>query len=126
MLLLGLFLANDLLGAALPQRVSHRVRADPTVAVLAEQVREQLFRETGGLAGLLKGREEAPAFHPLHLKVRERLRDKIRYCVLKATAMRGEDWELLPLPKLLFPLYSVIRPIRLARKYGLRISKRLL
>jgi len=126
MLLLGLFLASDLLGAALPESVSQRVRADPTVKALAERTREQLFRETDRSANLfLEGREGAPAFHTLHLKVRERLRDKIRYGLRKATTLTGEDWELLTLPKVLFPFYYVLRTVRLTGKYGRRILKRL-
>lgn len=125
MLLLGLFLASDLLGAALPEEVSERVRADPTVGTLAGRIREQLFRETDRSTESLEGQEGAPAFHALHLEVRERLRDKIRYCVHKAVTLRGEDLVMLPLPRFLFPVYYVLRPIRLARKFGPRILKRL-
>lgn len=127
MLLLGLFLASDLLGATLPERVSQRVRADLTVKALAERTCEQMFQQTDRSAELfLEGDEGAPAFHILHLKVRERLWDKICYCARKATTLRGEDLELLQLPKILFPLYYVLRMVRLTGKYGPRILKRLL
>jgi hypothetical protein len=126
MLFLGLLLASDLLGVALPEVVSRRVLADPTVKVLARQVCEQLFRETEHKAEFLEGHEGPPALHALHLKVRERLSDQIRYCVRKTTTLSGEDWELLPLPKLLFPFYRVLRLIRLAAKYGRRILGRFL
>jgi hypothetical protein len=122
MLLLGLFLANDLLGASLPDEVLQRVRADSTVRTLAGQIRERLFREADGSAQLF----EQAYFHPLHLKMKERLPDKIRYCIRAATAQTAEDWELLPLPNTLFPFYYVLRPIRLIGKYVLRIPKRLL
>jgi hypothetical protein len=120
--LLGLFLANNLLGAALPKELSQRVQSDPVVKVLAGRIHEQLFREASGLAGLFK----RAYFHPLHLKMRERWPDKIRYCVRAATTQTVEDWELLPLPTFLFPLYYVLRPIRLTRKYVSRTLKRLL
>jgi hypothetical protein len=122
MLLLGLFLANDLLGATLPDEVLQRVRADSTVRTLAGQIRERLFREADGSAQLF----EQAYFHPLHLKMKERLPDKIRYCIRAATAQTAEEWELLPLPNNLFPFYYVLRPIRLIGKYVLRIPKRLL
>jgi Uncharacterised nucleotidyltransferase len=121
MLLLGLFLAKDLLGAALPDRVLQRVHADPTVKALAGRIYERLFREANGLDGLF----ERAYFHPLHLKMQERLPDKIRYCARAATTQTVEDWELLSLPSFLFPAYYVLRPIRLAGKYGLRMLERL-
>ncbi len=112
MLLLGLFLASNLLGAALPEEILHRIRADPTVEALAKRIREQLFRK----ARLFEG----AYFRPLHLKMKESLADKIRYCVRVVTTQTVEDWELLTLPKYLFPFYYVLRPIRLAGKYGLK------
>ncbi len=60
MLLLGLFLANDLLGAALPDGVLGRIHADPAVKALAGRITEQLFREEDGPPGLL----EESYFHP--------------------------------------------------------------
>jgi hypothetical protein len=122
MVLLGLFLASQLLGAALPKEVSRRVQADPAVKKLARQVTEQLFGEPNGLAGLFGG----AYFHPLHLKMKERLPDKIRYCGRAATTQTVEDWELLSLPSFLFPLYYVLRPLRLAGKYVRRLLERLL
>lgn len=126
MLFLGLFLASDLLGVVLPEKMSQKIQADPTVKALAERTREQLFQETARPIGLLKGYEGAPAFHSLHLEVRERLVDRIRYCFHKAITPKEEDWDLLSLPKFLFPFYYVLRPIRLTGKYGPRILKRLL
>jgi hypothetical protein len=128
MLLLGLYLANDLLGATLPERVAQRVRADSTVKVLAGRIREELFLETDRAARnrpvrSLEGYEGAPAFHPLHLSVKGSLREKIRYFVLKSTRLTAEDWSLWPLPRFLFPFYYVLRLMRLTRKYGSRILK---
>jgi hypothetical protein len=121
MLLLGLYLASELLGATLPEEVWRRVHTDPTVKALAGQVHERLFREANGSLGAF---EELPLY-PFHLRARERLRDKLRYCIYRATAITLEDLMLLPLPGYLYPLYYIIRPIRLAGKYGKRFSKRL-
>jgi hypothetical protein len=124
MLLFGLSLANDLLGVALPEKISYMIRADPTLKTLVEQTSKQLFHETHCPTGFLEGYGGAPAFHTVHLAMRESLRDKIRYFTRKVTILTGEDWVLLPLPKFLFPLYWVLRAIRLTRKYGPRIFKR--
>jgi hypothetical protein len=127
MLLLGLYLASDLLGVALPERVAQRVQADSTAKALAEWTSEQHFRETSTRpAELLEGYKGAPAFHTLHLRVKESLREKIRYVIRKATILTGEDWSLRRLPRVLFPLYYVLRLVRLTKKYGPRLSKRIL
>jgi Uncharacterised nucleotidyltransferase len=122
MVLLGLVLANNLLGADVPDEVFRRVNADPTVKALAKQICEQLFRDANSLEGLFEG----AYFRPLHLKMRERLPEKIRYFVRAVAIPTEEDWKLLPLPGFLFPLYHVLRPIRLAGKYGPRMLRRLL
>ena len=112
MFFLGLFLASNLLGATLPEEVMQRVEADPAVKRLAAQVRERLFRETHSLPGIFKR-------NIFLLKARERIGDRIRYCVHKAVTPNPADWSFLPLPASLFPLYYLLRPIRLARNYGL-------
>ena len=48
------------------------------------------------------------------LRSRERLRDRVR---LLATPNEG-DWERFPLPAPLYPLYYLLRPLRLLAKYG--------
>jgi hypothetical protein len=126
MLLLGLCLASNLLGVALPEGVAQRVRADSTVKALAERTSKQLFGETDRPAGLLEGYKGAPAFHALHLTVKESVREKIRYFIRKATILTGEDWRLQRLPRVLFPLYYLLRLVRLTKKYGPRLLKRIL
>lgn len=121
-LLLGLLLANELLGANLPDWLSQRAHGDPRVGALAERICRRLFRGASGLAGLFEG---DAYFHPLHLKVKESPGDKLRYC-LRATIPNVEDWKLLALPDFLFPLYYLLRPVRLGRKYGSRLLRRLL
>ena len=117
--LLGLFLAHELLGAHLPETMVRGAREDATIRELARQVRERLFRESNGAQEVI---EEEAHFQPFHLRAMERLPDRVRYCVSQATMPVFRDWELLPLPVPLFPLYRVLRPVRLAAKYGQRVS----
>jgi len=122
MLFLGLFLASDLLGAALPEEVLQTVRADRVVRSLAAHVREQLFR--GGVAPI--GVFERVLFH---LKTKNRLSDRICYCLRFARHVMTptvSEWQRLPLPDSLFPIYYLLRPMRLVAKRGLRLWKRLL
>lgn len=120
MLFLGLSLAHDLLGARLPERVLDAVRSDPMIETLAAQVSEMLFREPDGSRGLLDG----STFHPFHYKMRERRRDRLGYVLRMATEPNVSDWMERPLPEKLFPLYYVLRQLRLAEKYGRRLLNR--
>ncbi len=110
MLLLGLRLAVDLLGAPLPERLQRNVAANPVVAALAEQVRERLFRHT---PGALPDPWELRAFH---LRVRERWRDRARYVWYVVTTPNAADWRIVRLPPSLSVLYYALRPLRLALK----------
>lgn len=120
-LLLGLFLASDLLGASLPEEVSERLRADPSTKALARQVSERLFWESEDPR---RAFDEEAHFQPLHLRMMERWRDRVGYCLRQATAPILKDWALRPLPASLFPIYRILRPIRLAGKYGQRFLNR--
>ncbi len=121
MLLLGLFLANDLFETELADEVFHEVQADAMVKVLAGEVREQLFSEAPRPWGILEG----SAFQHFQFRMIEQPRDKLRYCVHRVTAPTLLDWKALPLPAALFPFYRLLRPILLTGRFGRRLVKRL-
>ena len=111
MLFLGLELAAQLLDTSLAPEVLARVRADGTVKALAVGI-EQRLMATGprlkGAAGSLQYRRKiVPG--PLA---------GMRYALRLATAPAEEDWMTLKLPPALTPLYFVLRPLRLLRKYS--------
>lgn len=120
MLLLGLFLAENLLGTALPNEVQRRVAADPVVRSLAEEATLYLFRDmdaivTGFLNGYPgNGRPGYSARSIFHIKAMDRLRDRVQYCVRFATTSLEEDYDAVSLPDALFPLYRVVRLMRLS------------
>lgn len=120
-LLLGLLLANDLLGATLPEGIAQRLQTDPSVTRLGAQVRAQLFREADGSPKVF-------ATLLFRLRGRERLCDKLRDCVHRPTTLTAGHWALLRLPDALFPLYYLPRPIRLfvGRPIRLHLLRRLL
>jgi Uncharacterised nucleotidyltransferase len=127
MLLLGLFLANDLLAARLPETILQMVRADLKVEALARQVQGWLFEEVDSPPGILaRGQIDGSRFHPFRIRMRERWRDKVRYCAYTALVPSVEDWQYLPLPKPLYPLYYVVRPFRLVGSYGPRLLEHML
>jgi len=121
-LLLGLFLAHDLLGAPLPDHILGRVKADSKVQKNAMVLYKNLFPKNGeppknGIN---------PKFSLFHLQVRERLSEKIRYALHLATNPTKEDWRLLSLPAFLSALHYVYRPLRLATGLGEVLWKRYL
>ena len=63
---------------------------------------------------------------PFHLRMTERWQDGVRHCIRLATTTTAGDWALLSLPKCLFPLYYMIRPVWLIGKYGRRLLRRFL
>jgi hypothetical protein len=113
-LLLGLFLAHDLIGAPLPDHILGRVKADPKVQKLAMVLYKNLFLKDGGSPK----NEINSKFSFFHLQVRERFSEKIRYALHLATNPTKEDWRLLSLPAFLSALHYVYRPLRLATGLG--------
>jgi len=110
-LFLGLFLAHDLLQTILPEEIWEKIRGDPSVQSLANQVREILFGDKNAPIGTL----ERSLFY---LKMMERFQDRIGYCLRMAFHPTVVDWEIFPLPRPLFFFYHLIHPLRVAGKYG--------
>jgi hypothetical protein len=108
---LGLLLAHDLLGAPVPEEFVRRARAVPAVRALAARVGRQMFRDEGDRAG---GLDNAL----FQLRARERLRDGLRYALSLALTPTVADWERRRAPASLPFLYHLLRPVRLAAKYG--------
>lgn len=108
---LGLALAADLLGAPLPEEISYRVRCDIEARVLAGEITRRLL-----------SRDRVPFDSRGRLRFRRRMVDGQlegwRYSIRLAMVPAEEDWEVVRLPGALTPLYLVLRPLRLLRKYG--------
>ncbi|MEO8132464.1 MAG: nucleotidyltransferase family protein [Betaproteobacteria bacterium] len=114
MLLLGLFLAHDLVYARLPEELLQRIQNDSRMNALARRVSERLFDSE---LAPLRLRDEKPVFY---WDVSERPRDKWRLIwkyfpvYLKRMFVPGErDYEFMRLPKFLASGYYVVRQVRL-------------
>jgi hypothetical protein len=116
MLWLGLLLAHDLLAAPLPADVASTIRAEGVVRSLAPQARQRLFAA---------GDRHPTEFESVvyHLRARERWRDRLRYAVLLAVLLTPGDWDAVRLPDGLFPLYYLLRPLRLLKVYLPRLAR---
>ena len=113
-LFLGLRLANELLGVALPEDVSHRVHSDTVIDQVAARVSRRLFSERPDVVNKVER-------HALRLRLMESRRNKVSstlYVLSKGLRPNERDWAFLSLPKPLSFFYYILRPIRLVQEYG--------
>ncbi len=111
MVRIGLALAAKFLGAPLPDEVAARVQGDSVaVAVASDVASRHLGRES-------PERDAAARFHFRRRMVQGTL-SGWRYSMWLATQPADEDGAMMQLPRPLAPLYAVLRPLRLWRKYG--------
>ncbi len=123
MFLLGLTLAHDLLDMAVPAPLE-AVMHQPIIQDLAQEFKRRIFCDSKTtVASTERG---FWLFHnPLHLKMRNRWRDRLPQYWLTfkffITPDR-EDREFLGLPNYLGLLYYLVRPLRIGLKWG-RVRK---
>lgn len=111
MLLLGLFLARQLLNAPLPDEVLKLTQKDPMIKSLALEVCQLIFSSE-------KVEEQIIKESVFHLKAKEKVRDKVSYCFRRVMTPMYDDWVAWPLPPSLRFLYYPFRVFRLLSKYG--------
>lgn len=109
MLFLGLYLANVLLTAPLPEHVKRKLEADRLIASLARQVSKRLFD------GVVLTPASIIQSFGFQWALREGWRSRLRYCrfLLQPT---DADIETLPLPRQLSFIYYLMRPFELLRR----------
>jgi len=115
--LLGLWLTKDLAGLELPEEIIRKIGRNSEIRKLAAKVYKRLFKDGRNSDGLL---EE----HLFHLRLKEHLTDKARYCLELGVIPNMGDWQYVSFPDSLFPLYYLIRPFRLTLQYGPRLLRR--
>lgn len=109
--LLGSVLASNLLGAKLPESINIKIAQTKTMEHLAEQVYEGLF------STYMDSMKTPEKFDSLLFQVKDRISDKIYYCVKMVFIPTKKDLEVLPLPNSLSFIRYIIRPIRLIIEY---------
>jgi len=112
----GFLLAVWLLDVGLQEKVLQRIKVDPWVQSMARQVIRKLFHSKPEWPG----RFERKMFY---LKMIERIEDKARYCFNLVMVPTHVEWSTIPLPKPMYSLYYVVRPVRLAGKYTQKLFK---
>lgn len=107
-MLVGLSLASTLLGAEISEPVLRHIRADALALRMADQAGQVLQREVP--FGSAFGR------YLFQMKAKAGLRGKtaLAYSILMNRTAQDGDWIMLPRP--LWWLYALLRPLRMGRK----------
>lgn len=111
LLLLGLYLAHELLDAPVPEHVLEPAQQDSNVRWLAASVRERLTGGSSPLMGVLP----RTAFR---FRSRDGLGDAVRHTLRLATMPTEHDPKIAAPFKVLAPLYRLVRPWKLLREHG--------
>ncbi len=121
-LLLGLRLASELLGAALPTEVAKAAYRDKAVHAMAARVRSGMFSPPTDPSQSLLVRQML-----VHPRARERLRDKVASYFSSAQVLVGpneRDRAFVRLPSYLSFAYYLLRPIRVMAEAGAVVGSR--
>src|ERR1700674_1628357 len=113
---LGLLTADHMLGLAVPKHVWWNDQVVPDLTSLVTHIRERVLGETGigySRPDLLDGSR-------WFSEVQECLQDRVKLFreFFRAVTPNVRDYSLVRLPRALFPLYYLVRPIRLVRKHS--------
>jgi hypothetical protein len=105
-----------MLDAPLPDNVMKRVNEDSEVIKLGEVVRARFSLKEAAPLGV---------FDRFRFRVmsRETKRQGVRYALRLATSPTNSDRDDLPLPRWLSGARAFLRPLLLAKRYGVRRSK---
>ena len=104
-----LVLAHQLLGADLPDSAWTGCEGDRTIASLG-------FEIAAHMPAAEEFRTESPEYFKLMLRLRERTGDRLRFAGRLALTPSVGEWQSVRLPSALFPLYRLVRVIRLAKR----------
>jgi hypothetical protein len=112
MIMLGLLVAHEMLGAPLPDDVLCRARADRTIRQLSAAVIAGLF--SGDERKGARGRAAQRIFQ---LRVLDRAGDRARLMThVLSVSDESQDWRFLSIGKYDIPLHPGLRPFRALRK----------
>ena len=106
MLMLGLYIARDLLGARLPNPAIDFFEREPIIYRLGDEVRDWLLRDSIAAPGWLWRWK-------FYSRLQSGLSNKLRFAYLSLAAPNTVDWQSVDLPDSLAPLYIFARPLRL-------------
>jgi hypothetical protein len=105
-----LLLTERLLKASIPGQIESAVRSDRAALAFASEIEQRL------LSGV-HYEEPQISYFRLMMRLRERRIDRVRFLMRLAFTPGLGEWDAVRLPKMLFPLYRVVRMARLAGRF---------
>jgi hypothetical protein len=106
-----LLLANRFLAAAIPEPTERVVLADHAAVAFADEI-------AAAVAAGVSYEEHQMAYFRLMMQLRERMADRIRFLTRLTFTPGPGEWEVVGLPKVLFPLYRLVRLGRLVARFA--------
>ncbi|MCK5850001.1 MAG: nucleotidyltransferase family protein [Kiritimatiellae bacterium] len=109
MLHLGLLLTADLLHAKIPEDIRKYAKNDRATTRLRDQILEQFSTESPEAQTIITKCR-------FHIRARERFADKLFYLLRFLFVPTISDWKFINIPRSLWILYYLARPVRLIGK----------
>jgi Uncharacterised nucleotidyltransferase len=106
---ISFLLANQLLGASLPDAIREAIKKDPEIRTLS-------VRLAALLAAGLEPAVDSPEYFRLMIAVREKWTHRVVFVSRLATTPTVSEWSLVNLPGPMAPFYRVVRMGRVARR----------
>jgi hypothetical protein len=116
LLLLGLYLAHEMIGAPLPQDILDRASEDNRVQWLARKVTEQYAENLGSQMGVFPRAI-------FRLQSSDGYAGGLRQLIRLSVSPTESDRQKIRLPGIFSPLYTVVRLFRLMGEYGLGLNR---
>jgi SAM-dependent methyltransferase len=118
LLLLGLYLAHEVVGASLPPFVLDRLGSDKRVQWLTGKVIEQY-------AGTLDPNRGVGPRALFRFRSSDRFWPGLRQLLRLSMSPTESDRQTMHLPGFLSPFYTIVRPFRLLGEYGMGLRRRM-
>jgi hypothetical protein len=111
---MNLLLAHKLLEMPQPSVIGERVIEDPSTTRLADEILP-IIKHSANYE------TESAAYFRMMLRLRERWQDRARFLLRLIFTPSVSEWNAVHLPKLLQPMYRVVRLSRLAKRLVLSV-----
>ena len=108
-----LLLSNHFLATPIPEAIRDAAMADEAAHALTKQI---AISVTDGVCY----QEQKIEYFRLMMRLRERRTDRLRFLTRLTFTPGPGEWEMIPLPKPLFPLYPLVRLARLGARWAKR------